>query len=172
MAKLWCWCQEEFDHAFKDSGLPEGACAISIIGTPEVLTEYLEEPETTHALPDGPNVLNLEFDDIACPEICRKGIHAYGISDEQAAETVRFLERAIDLGLDIYVHCRAGYSRSQAIVRYVKSRWEGPWETNPLNPDDKPNYYVLGKLREYENKQNIYSQIESSFESNDNRDSR
>lgn len=157
MAKLWCWCQEEFDQAFKNSGLPENSCAISIIGTPEVLTEYLEEPETTHALPDGPNVLNLEFDDITEPEIFRKGIHAYGITDKQAEQVVKFLERAVRLGLDIYVHCRAGYSRSQAIVRYVKSRWAGPWETNPLNPDDRPNYYVLGKLREYEKKQNIHS---------------
>jgi transposase len=168
MAKLWCWCQEEFDEAFKNSGLPDGSCAISIIGTPEVLSEYLGEPETTHALPDGPNVLNLEFDDVTEPEIFRKGIHAYGITDLQAERIVKFLERAVKLNLDIYVHCRAGYSRSQAIVRYVKSRWSGPWETNPLNPDDKPNYYVLGKLREYENKQNIYSSREGSPESDDN----
>ena len=166
MAKLWCYCQEEFDDAFRDTGLPEGASAISIIGTPEVLTEYLEEPETTHLLPDGPRVLNLEFDDIACPMVYRKGIHAYGITDSRAARIVQFLEATVARGDDIYVHCRAGQSRSQAIIRYVKSRWEGPWETNPLNPDITPNYYVLGKLREYENKQNIHSQGEGTLESN------
>ncbi len=151
MPKLICYCQEEFDEKFKDHGLPDGACAISIIGTPDVLREYLEEPDTTHALPDGPRVLNLEFDDIGREFYERNGLKAYGITDSQAAEVVRFLERAVQEGLDIYVHCRAGQSRSQAIVRYVKSRWPGPWETNPLNPDDTPNYYVLGKLRENEN---------------------
>jgi len=139
------------------SGLPEGSVAISIIGTPEVLKDYLEEPDTKHFLPDGPRVLNLEFDDITCDEFEWKGIHAYGITLEQAGEIIRFLEKAVSEGLDIYIHCRAGRSRSQAIVRYVKSRWEGPWETNPWNPDDTPNYFVLGKLREYDEKQNFHT---------------
>jgi predicted protein tyrosine phosphatase len=136
------------------SGLPDGACAISIIGTPEVL-EWMDEKDTTHYLPDGPRVLNLEFDDITEKVMEKDGFHGYGITDEQAGRIVRFLETAISEDLDIYIHCRAGRSRSQAIVRYVKSRYPGPWETNPWNPDDTPNYYVLGKLRKYEEKQGL-----------------
>lgn len=149
---LWCTSQYEFDQMIEREGLPENSVAISIIGTPEVLTEYLEEPETTHALPgDDPRVLNLEFDDIGSEVlVTRSGIHAYGISDQQAKSIVKFLEEAVETEKDIYIHCRAGRSRSQAIVRYVKHRWPGPWETNPRNPDDTPNYYVLGKLRENE----------------------
>jgi hypothetical protein len=37
---------------------------ISIIGTPECLTYYLDEGKTKHYFKDHPNVLNLDFDDI------------------------------------------------------------------------------------------------------------
>ena len=152
--KLWCTSQEDFEELMS-SGLPERSCAISIIGTPEVLKYHLEEEDTKHFLPDGPRVLNLEFDDITEDKVEKDGIHAYGITLEQAGEIVRFLEKAVQEGLNIYVHCRAGRSRSQAVIRYVKSRFPGPWETNPWNPDDTPNYYVLGKLREYEKEQSL-----------------
>lgn len=151
---LWCTSQCDFDNwmeSLGDTEPPKGTCVISIIGTPSVLRDYLEEPETKHFFPTGtPRVLNLEFDDITTDRFTRNGITAVGISNEQASEIVHFLEWAISKKLGIIVHCRAGRSRSQAIVRYVKSRWPGKWKTNPLNPDDTPNYYVLGKLRENE----------------------
>ena len=146
--------QYDFDDLMEslgDTEPPEGICVISIIGTPSVLKDYLEEPDTVHFFPTGtPRVLNLEFDDITTDRITRNGITAVGITNEQASQIVHFLEWAISENLGFMIHCRAGRSRSQAIVRYVKSRWPGPWKTNPLNPDDTPNYYVLGKLRENE----------------------
>ena len=146
--------QYDFDDLMEslgDTEPPEGICVISIIGTPSVLKDYLEEPDTVHFFPTGtPRVLNLEFDDITTDRITRNGITAVGITNEQASQIVHFLEWAISENLGFMIHCRAGRSRSQAIVRYVKSRWPGPWETNPYNPDDTPNYYVLGKLRENE----------------------
>lgn len=154
LKQLWCTGQKDFEE-WAASGLPGGWAVISIIGTEPVLTQYLKEPETTHALPDSEWVLNLEFDDITSDTLEYHGITATGISREQAEAIVRFLDRAVKEGKNIYVHCRAGRSRSQAIVRYVKSRFPGPWLTNPFNPDDTPNYHVLSKLREiaYEEEQ-------------------
>ena len=154
MRKLWCVSQADFEEIMDQNGgsLPENSCAISIIGTPDVLRDYLEMPDTRHYFYNMPTVLNLEFDDITKDTGTRHGITAHGISDDQAKQIVEFLEKAVDEGLDIYVHCLAGRSRSQAIVRYVLSRWEGPWELNPYNPNETPNYYVLGKLRENERK--------------------
>ena len=117
-------------------GLPAGTSLISI-GDPD-------GPASGHPLPPKEwETLNIDFADVTSPG------DPGAITDSQALKLVRFLESwEAEPGRGLYVHCVAGRSRSQAIVRYVKSRWDHPWETCPWNPDDTPNYYVLGKLRE------------------------
>lgn len=93
---------------------------ISIIGTEECLTYYLDEGKTRHYFNDShENVLNLDFDDIEC-DVKYNGHLFKSMSMEQAEKTVDFIENMISKGVDeIKVHCRAGYSRSRATAEFI-----------------------------------------------------
>jgi protein-tyrosine phosphatase len=92
---------------------------ISIIGTPECLTYYLDEGNTKHFFKDHPNVLNLDFDDIST-DVDYDGHIFKTMRMEQAEKTVDFIEKMIEKGVDIIEgHCRAGYSRSRAIFEFI-----------------------------------------------------
>jgi protein-tyrosine phosphatase len=97
---------------------------ISIIGTPECLNYYLDEGDTKHYFIDHDNVLNLEFDDIG-DDVMYNGHHFKTINMNQAEQAVDFIEKALKCNVEcIYIHCRAGMSRSRAfgefIYRYCK----------------------------------------------------
>lgn len=64
----------------------------------------------------------------------------------QARDIVRFIEKHKDC--DFYIHCSAGVSRSQGVVRYVLDTY-GPNEfvTNPDNPCICPNVHVTRMLK-------------------------
>lgn len=68
---------------------------------------------------------------------------------EQAVKIVRFIDSHIQRDVNtIYVHCSAGRSRSQGVVRYVLDTYPDiSWTTNPLNPCLTPNYYVVRMLK-------------------------
>jgi len=92
---------------------------ISIIGTPECLKYYLDEEGTKHYFKDHPNVLNLEFDDIE-DNVLYNGHLFQTMTIRQAEKTVDFIEDIINKGVrTIYIHCRAGFSRSRAISEFV-----------------------------------------------------
>lgn len=92
---------------------------ISIIGTPECITYYLNEGNTKHYFGEHPNVLNLEFDDIG-DDVLYNGHHFKTITMKQAEETVDFIEKMISSGIDIIEgHCRAGFSRSRAVFEFI-----------------------------------------------------
>lgn len=95
------------------------AC-ISIIGTEPCLRSYLEEPDTKHYFNNShDNVLNLEFDDLE-KDIEWKGETFKAMSEEQAKNTLAFIERMIDNNVqNVYIHCRAGMSRSRAIAEFI-----------------------------------------------------
>lgn len=96
---------------------------ISIIGTPEVLKDYLQEPHTEHWFKENhPNVLNLEFDDVSKDRVFGD-IHAYAITEEQAEKCVNFIEQ--NIGKTFIIHCRAGMSRSAAISMFLHDFIEG-----------------------------------------------
>lgn len=94
---------------------------VSIIGTKDCLRFYLEEDETKHFFSDGhPNVINLDFDDISSETINYEGHTFYSINKEQAHELFEFIERNIEEGKTRFIcHCRAGYSRSQAVGTFI-----------------------------------------------------
>lgn len=95
---------------------------ISIIGTPECLTYYLDEGDTKHYFADHPNVLNLDFDDIGT-DVMYNGHHFRTMTMEQAEKTVEFIENLIVKNVNvpktIYIHCRAGMSRSRAFAEFI-----------------------------------------------------
>lgn len=91
---------------------------ISIIGTPDCLTYYLDEGDTEHFFKDHPNVLNLDFDDIG-DDVMFNGHHFKTISISQAEKAVDFIEDNIDKVDTFYIHCRAGMSRSRAFAEFI-----------------------------------------------------
>ena len=95
---------------------------ISIIGTPECLTYYLDEGDTKHYFADHPNVLNLDFDDIDT-DVMYNGHHFRTMTMEQAEKAVEFIENLIIKNVNvpkiIYIHCRAGMSRSRAFGEFI-----------------------------------------------------
>lgn len=123
------------------SGMMYNTAFISIIGTPDVLKYYLEEEDTTHWFKSNhENVLNLEFDDVD-HDMEFHGKKAFAMTDEQAQQIVEFIEN--NFGKNIYIHCRAGVSRSQAITKFIEENYG---YTNITEVNGKPNVDVLAKL--------------------------
>lgn len=130
--KLWCMSRQ----VALETEIPDGATLISIT-----------DPGSDQPFLDWPRALSLQFADVGSED------EPGAITDSQAGQILGAIKEAVESGRDIYVHCEAGRSRSQAVVRFVKSEYPGPWECNPGNPDDTPNYFVLGKLRENDRKE-------------------
>lgn len=123
----------------------EDCAFVSIIGTKDVLKEYLNEGDTQHYfIENHPNVLNLEFDDVD-EDTYYNGYMAYAINEEQAKQLYEFI-KAND-GKSFYVHCRAGQSRSRAVVDFL-----GDYFGYSVDGEHRPhpNYCVKRMLtREY-----------------------
>lgn len=130
MIKIEVLSQHLFDERMKGMNLNDNnvensnMAFISIIGTPECLTYYLDEGNTKHYFKDHPNVLNLDFDDIE-DDVMYNGHHFKTMRMEDAEKAIDFIETNINNGVTkFYIHCRAGYSRSRAfgefIYRYCK----------------------------------------------------
>ena len=62
------------------------------------------------------NVLNLEFDDVT-EDTEFNGHLLKAMTEEQAQKCVDFIEN--NIGKHIYIHCRAGISRSGAIAKFI-----------------------------------------------------
>lgn len=95
------------------------------------------------------SVLKLQFDDIG-PE----GNGAYGcypqcITNEQVHDLLEYIEKEEAEGKNFYIHCDAGQSRSQAVVRFILDIYGGEdvWEIRRANPPLTPNIYVLSRLK-------------------------
>lgn len=123
--KIKVWPQGLFDDNLRVKGIDDSnveglnTAFISIIGTKECLEYYLNEGDTKHYLKDHPNVLNLEFDDLAT-DILYNGHLFKTLTMEQAEKSVDFIERVISGWPDeIDIHCRAGYSRSRAFAEFI-----------------------------------------------------
>ena len=117
---------------------------ISIIGTPECLTYYLDEGDTKHYFADHPNVLNLDFDDIAT-DVMYNGHHFKTMTMEQAEKAVEFIENLIVKNVNapktIYIHCRAGMSRSRAFAEFIyRFRNENGFD---VEYDDRNDYTTV-----------------------------
>ena len=143
-----------FDEKMKELGLNDknvediNKAFISIIGTPECLTYYLDEGKTKHFFKDHPNVLNLDFDDIE-DDVLYNGHLFKTMRMEQAEKAIQFIEDNINKGVESFdIHCRAGMSRSRAfgefIYRYCK---EHDIEVEYEDRDDYTTVLNAGVLR-------------------------
>lgn len=148
MQKLFCYSANEFkqtmdDNKWTNRTLPSNVACIEICATPDVRDYYgqlfsiTDKPWFLNRKSLGPvpeNVLKLNFDDIT--ESVRsigEDRSAYGMNVDQAKQIVEFIDKNIDK--DFYIHCHAGKSRSQAIVRYILDFYpDHDWETRPENP--------------------------------------
>lgn len=164
--KLWCTSFLDFKRiAYKnewDKKVPGNVAIISINNGKGAGTD-----EEYHICKDAENVLNLNFDDIDPMALglsddtetyTYENEYAKGtfttidfFTNDMAKRTVKFIEDVIENnkldGVDFYIHCSAGISRSQAFVKYIKNVYYFmDWETNPNNPCLHPNGFVFQKL--------------------------
>lgn len=150
--KLWCFSRPRARKFYREDmgwssreDLPDNVAIISIAGTPEIQENYLKDKED-HWFEEGPNVLNLNFDDVPEDVYEYDGFTFYGLDMNDAKRAVEFITRNIDK--DIYINCRAGKSRSQAFVRFVLDCFpDRDNEINLNNPPSTPNIDVLTKLK-------------------------
>ena len=68
---------------------------------------------------------------------------------EEAFDLVNFIDKNIKDHDTIYIHCAAGASRSQGVVRYILDTYGNDYElkTNPNNPCITPNAHVCMMLK-------------------------
>ena len=187
MKKFYCYSKCVFDilmkmsEIFKPDDLPHNVAVISI-GAP------WNEDEDHWFKTTNDRVLNIDFDDVS-PEFWwnydmyddamnddeqskyfdHSYINSHGgitkvraLNYNQARVIVKFIEDHRDC--DFYIHCSAGVSRSQGVVRYVLDTY-GDYVTNPDNPCVCPNAHVTRMLkRVYREKYNsVFSDINIIF---------
>lgn len=181
--KLYCYSHEEFDNLMNQLKLYDtpssGISVISITSSIDV--------NPNHWFKDSKNVINLDFNDVS-PEMWwdrdyyddtfsmwqghkeysnffnynHDNINLHAMDWTEAERLVKFIDERIKEGDDIYVHCSAGASRSQGIVRYILDTYYYiDFETRKSNPCITPNWHVVRMLKRsynkfyYENDKNI-----------------
>lgn len=125
---------------------------ISIEGTDDLAKTGIIG-DNTHFLEDGPDILNLNFDDVeedieyTSPE----GVvyKAKAITEFQARKILDFAKNHKDYNL--LIHCMAGKSRSVAIGEGLIEIFPEVWKRSPRsNPFLTPNMKVLALLKRLE----------------------
>ena len=144
MRKLFCFSRKEFIDMLP---LPKNTAAISIIETQQCQDYYKrKEPHPLKPV-DGIPVFFAVFDDINTDTVSYDGYTFTGLLEDQAKELALFIDDQVKLGRDIYVHCRAGKSRSQGVIDYIRTVYQGiDWELRKDNPCLTPNVQVKSAL--------------------------
>lgn len=154
--KVYCYSKFAFVNEMKRFGwnditLPKNVAIISICCTEPVKTHWKSKgydgTEDEHYFRDAENVFNVDFDDITEATSDCGDFVATCITPEQAEKLVDFIGKHSND--DFYIHCNAGKSRSQAVVRFI-TEWLGQTrdiETRRENPCLYPNIFVLNALR-------------------------
>jgi len=146
-------------------------CCTDTVPTPE---DHLEEGEIPYGTEEHyfkkstPHILNIEFDDLdpqtwheeeldldnAQPVdfmwVREDNEHyktiLYSLDYKKAREIVDFIDA--NLGRDFYIHCSAGVSRSQGVVRYILDEYyDYAWQIRKENPPFYPNFHVVRMLK-------------------------
>lgn len=155
--RAWCLSQRGFvtycrQRGWKQLGVEPDEAVISICCNPDVSSKVLGGYDY-HYLKPSENVLDVEWDDITSDEETFLGtdidgydqVTAYGITPDTARQVVDFIEK--HRGMDFVVHCNAGKSRSQAVIRYITEFYPEHSETNPDNPCLYPNVHTYTALK-------------------------
>ena len=102
------------DHATAESIVPEPDWAmISITG----FNPY-DVNNQAQLHPHWGEVLRLAFDDVSI-----RGDDLHGITEEQAAQIIAFLDAVQDKVDKVVVHCLAGVSRSAGVAKFIAERY-------------------------------------------------
>lgn len=145
------YCYSRYDIVAKGRLLIESDPKAAIISITSTFDPGPELSELGIVEREGYNqsVLRLQFDDIE-PE----GNGAYGcapqcITKSQVRELLEYIEKEEKAGKNFYIHCDAGHSRSQAVVRFILDVYGGEevWQIRKANPPYTPNIYVLSQLK-------------------------
>lgn len=141
---LYCFSRKEFIDILP---LPKNTAAISIIETQQCQDYYKrKEPHPLKPV-EGIPVFFAVFDDINTDTFSYDGYTFTGLLEDQAQELALFIDDQVKLGRDIYVHCRAGKSRSQGVVDYIRTVYPKiDWELRADNPCLTPNVQVKSAL--------------------------
>lgn len=143
MNKVTVVSKAGFHELIDEEGQDPEKSYISIEGTPECIEYWIKDDDNDHLLPDGPHILNLNFDDVVEDEYEYEGHIFRTISYDEAREILDFVMK--EKGRDIVIHCKAGKSRSQAVARFIvdcfPDDWKGVGLLRTYNPE------VLGRLK-------------------------
>jgi len=109
------------------------------------------------------NILNIDFDDADPDDWHRGGLDLDTakeedfsfIRDEAQIQAMDFADAEVlvrfivnNLGKDLYIHCSAGKSRSQAVARFILDCFpDYDYQTRPDNPCLTPNMHVVRMLK-------------------------
>lgn len=106
--------------------------------------DYYDEAFTAYQ--DDENLENSYFDFISDMFDVKVNIHA--MNYKEAIRLCKFIDKNIKAENNIYVHCSAGASRSQGVVRYILDTYpEIDWKIREGNPCLTPNYHVVRMLK-------------------------
>lgn len=172
MRKLYCYSHQEFDELMEKLGWENrpdnGNSTISIASKNDEESCHWFNVELN-------NNINLDFDDLSPEQWWDKDyydetldcylegiysadtlffdfnledVHFHAMNYDEAFKLVKFIDERICEGDNIYVHCSAGASRSQAIVRYILDTYHNiDWEIREDNPCLTPNWHVVRMLK-------------------------
>ena len=135
MKKLYVYSKLDFLEFLSNNNwlnkFPERTAVISICNVGE---SYKHMFDNNHE-----NVLNVEFDDVSEKD-------PNFIDKETAKRIVEFIDK--NISCDIYIHCDAGKSRSQAVARYIMDVYPHDWETRAENNNFAQYEYAIKKSRD------------------------
>lgn len=151
--KILVFSHKQFDtvcaaHGWNDDNVESlsNNAFISIIGTKECRKFWMDEDREHWFKHNHPNVLNLDYDDLFSDKMY-EGHLFKAMSDDQALESVEFIER--NLNKNFYIHCHAGISRSQAYFRFITDFYPQIYTSTcgrKENPCNSPNMAVVSSL--------------------------
>lgn len=171
--KVLCYSHRDFNalaelNGWNVSGVPSAEAVISICpkNSYDGYQRLIEESE---------NVLNIDFDDCSPMDWWNGNDYYDDLLDDFLNETdksrgkfscedsggrksealdyagaqriVSFIDSVIGRVRTIYVHCSAGVSRSQGVVRYILDTYDYDFETRKENPCVSPNMHVTIMLK-------------------------
>ena len=171
LLKLYCYSHKEFDELMRWLGWENSPD----IGNSTISISSKIDENPKHWFYDVERNINLDFNDMTPENWWDKdyydaafdsfinydedleddffnfnidNISLHAMNYKEAFKLVKFIDEAIKRGDNIYIHCSAGASRSQGVVRYIlDTYYDIDWETRKDNPCLTPNWHVVRMLK-------------------------